>query len=67
MKADFILAEQSKEKEDEEILTSIMTITNPTILPNKSDFVTIGGERFQVSGVEWLMLREQVNVYFVRV
>ncbi len=67
MKAEFILAEKSKEKEDEEVLTSLMNVTNPTVVPSKGDFLNIGGERFQITGVEWIMLREQINIYFVRV
>lgn len=65
MKVEFILVEDKNE--EEQILTPIMSITNPTVRPVKGEFINIYDNRFQVTGVEWLLLREQVNIYVARV
>lgn len=63
LRAEYIAVKQEKEKED--ILIPVASKTNPSVLPSQGDMVNIQGERFIVSGVEWFITRELVNIYMV--
>jgi len=65
LKANYILVNQKEGEEDE--LLSLMEQTNPTFVPSRDEFVNLGNNRLRVTGVEWLLMREQVNIYIITV
>lgn len=63
-RAEIIAVKTIKEKDKvREELIPVSNITNPTILPMKGDIMNFQGERFEVTAIEWIPLRETVNIY----
>lgn len=64
MTANYITVIRQEGKEDQ--LIQAVEQTNPTILPRQGELINFQGERFEVSGVEWLPLLQKVNIYMIR-